>query len=284
MLASFDHMLLKPWLKSRKALSGRDVGLTRWFFVHSFANLFVCAMAFNSMRAVLTDPFYALDASHHPNTSPFGAGTQWPLTIINSVHVYHMIGGFRLGPADYFHHCLFIPTISFPGQYYKWGPLANFQAFFISGMPGGIDYFLLGLLKLGLISPLFEKRVNSNLNVWLRVPGILLSTMLMYQARYKHAVGQGHCQTFSPSRLAHAARSLRASHVLGLTARVRLVCAAGCALWAAPGATVGLYTPDGACALCAACRTESSLAIRHHIPYVGHEASALALLTPFVSR
>lgn len=90
----------------------------------------------------------------------------------------------RLGPADYFHHFLFIPTISFPGQYYKWGPLANFQAFFISGMPGGIDYFLLGLLKLGLISPLFEKRINSNLNVWLRVPGILLSTMLMYQARY----------------------------------------------------------------------------------------------------
>merc|ERR1711935_516630 len=62
------------------------------------------------------------------------------------------------------------------------GPLANFQAFFISGMPGGIDYFLLGLLKLGLISPLCEKRVNSSLNVWLRVPGILLSTMLMCQA------------------------------------------------------------------------------------------------------
>ena len=96
-LASFDHMLLKPWLKSRKALSSRDVGLTRWFFVHSLANLFVCACAFNSMRAVLADTFHALDASHHPNTSAFSAGTQWPLTIINSVHVYHMIGGFRLG-------------------------------------------------------------------------------------------------------------------------------------------------------------------------------------------
>ena len=59
MLASFDHMLLKPWLKSRKALSSRDVGLTRWFFVHSLANLFVCACAFNSMRAVLADPFRA---------------------------------------------------------------------------------------------------------------------------------------------------------------------------------------------------------------------------------
>jgi hypothetical protein len=182
MLASFDHMLLQPWLKSRKALSSRDVGLTRWFFVHSLANLFVCACAFNSMRAVLADTFHALDASHHPNTSAFSAGTQWPLTIINSVHVYHMIGGFRLGPADYFHHCLFIPTISFPGQYYRWGPLANFQAFFISGLPGGIDYFLLGLVKLGLISPLFEKRVNANANIWLRVPGILVSTMLMYQA------------------------------------------------------------------------------------------------------
>lgn len=31
------------------------------------------------------------------------------------VHVYHMIGGFRLSAADYFHHLLFIPALGFPG-------------------------------------------------------------------------------------------------------------------------------------------------------------------------
>ena len=71
---------------------------------------------------------------------------------------------YAVTPADYFHHGLFIPTIALPGQVYRWGPLSNFQAFFISGLPGGIDYLLLGLQKVGKLNHMTEKRINANLN------------------------------------------------------------------------------------------------------------------------
>ena len=146
LLYFFDHLLLKPWIKSRITAGKKsdderkqksDITLARWFFVHSFANVLVCITAVNSIRAVADDPTHALDGSVFDDLSLFGNASRWPLTIINSVHVYHMIGGFRLSGADYFHHLVFIPTIAFPGQVFRWGALGNFQAFFISGMPGG---------------------------------------------------------------------------------------------------------------------------------------------------
>ena len=79
----------------------------------------------------------ALDGRVYTDASLFGSASAWPLTIINSVHLYHMVGGFALTGADYFHHGLFIPTLGLPGQLLRWGPLANWQAFFISGLPGG---------------------------------------------------------------------------------------------------------------------------------------------------
>jgi len=183
-LCVLDHLLLKPWVLKRVGPSSKksDVTLARWFFLHSFANLCVCATAFNSIRAVLDDPTHALDSSVFHDSSPFGNASVWPLTIINSVHVYHMIGGFRLSGADYFHHLVFIPTIGFPGQLFPWGALGNFQAFFISGLPGGVDYFMLGLQKVKLLNGMTEKRINANLNTWCRTPGILASTVLLYQA------------------------------------------------------------------------------------------------------
>jgi len=175
----------------KKHLSAdRDVGLARWFLLHALANLFVCVTAFTSLMTVALDPTHAADAFKYTDTSLFGTASVWPLTIINSVHVYHMLGGFKLSAADYFHHFLFIPLLGFPGQVYRWGPLANWQAFFISGLPGGVDYLLLGLSKLRMCDSLFEKRVNANLNTWFRCPGILIATVLLYQALLleRHAV------------------------------------------------------------------------------------------------
>jgi hypothetical protein len=188
-LFAVDHLVIKPCVSSR-VKKVRDVALTRWFFVHSFANAFTVIFGLSSVIAIARDPTRALDATAHADKSFFASGSEWPLTVVNSVHVYHMIGGFGLSPADYFHHLLFIPTLGFPGQIYRWGALANFQAFFISGLPGGVDYFLLGLMKLGLFSKLREKRWNANLNTWCRAPGIILAAALMYIGVQKsHYVG-----------------------------------------------------------------------------------------------
>mmetsp|Transcript_11811 Transcript_11811/g.34186 ORF Transcript_11811/g.34186 Transcript_11811/m.34186 type:complete len:100 (+) Transcript_11811:481-780(+) len=49
------------------------------------------------------------------------------------------------------------------------------------GLPGGLDYIMLALVKLGRLDPLVEKAWNSRINVWLRSPGMLLCTFCLYQ-------------------------------------------------------------------------------------------------------
>jgi len=181
-LGLIDSLVLTPWLQGRIA-AVKDLGAARWFFLHAIANACVCATALTSMRAVLTDPPHAVDGRVYADTSLFGDASVWPLTIINSVHVYHMLGGgFNLTSADYFHHLLFIPALGFPGQVLRWGALSNWLAFFISGFPGGVSYLLLGLSKIGVVESMLEKRVNANLNTWVRAPGIMMAVVLLYQA------------------------------------------------------------------------------------------------------
>ena len=79
-------------------------------------------------------------------------------------------------------HDEFIPLLGFPGQVFAWGAVEPAGAVFISGLPGGISYFMLGLLKIGAIESMTEKRITANLNCWLRVPGILVSSFIVYQA------------------------------------------------------------------------------------------------------
>jgi len=179
-LAAFDHGIIKPFVSRHAESKLRTIRVTRWFFVHSFANFFVVLSALHSIKVVLTDPVHCGSGKVYTDRSFFGDASLWPLTIINSVHVYHMIGSFGLTPADYFHHLLFVPALGFPGQYFNWAALANWQAFFISGLPGGLDYFMLGLQKVGYLDHMMEKRVNANLNIWCRVPGILSATVLAY--------------------------------------------------------------------------------------------------------
>lgn len=204
----FDRALTRTIRKHGSA----DVDATRWFLLHATANFFVCIAAWTSVASVVDNPLHAMDPTVFHDASFRGNASPWPLTIINSLHVYHMVGNFRcaqcpilflvctprdgvfsrarrLTSADYFHHLLFIPTIGIPGQLFQWGALGNFQAFFISGLPGGIDYFLLGLHKLGLIDALTEKRTNANLNTWIRVPGVLTSTVLLCMALKRRLYG-----------------------------------------------------------------------------------------------
>lgn len=155
---------------------------TTWFFLHALANVFICIFSFNSFINTLYFPNVCANGDVFTDRSMFGASSVWPLTISNGIHLYHMYGGFTLSSADYFHHLLFIPTLSFPGQYYNWGSLSNSQALFVTGLPGGIDYFLLGLVKTGVIAKNTEKRANVFLNTWIRAPGMLFTSTLLYQS------------------------------------------------------------------------------------------------------
>ncbi len=180
-LASCDRFAIKPFLILR-IKQKKDLGSARWFFVHALANLLVCVTGMHALVTLFRDPHNAVDSRVYGDTTMFGSASSWPLTFVNAVHVYHMIGGFHLTSADYFHHLLFIPLLGFPGQVLLWGAVEPAGAFFISGLPGGISYLLLGLNKLGWVEPIVEKRVTANLNAWVRTPGIIILSFVVYQA------------------------------------------------------------------------------------------------------
>ena len=140
-----DAGLISPFVKSMGSLSKSEVKATRWFFLHFVANFGVCVTAAVPLFYALSDPYNALNFEKFGDTSFFGSASVWPLTIVNAVHVYHMVGGFNLNGGDYFHHLLFIPLLGFPGQVLPWGTVQASGAFFISGLPGGLTYLQLGL-------------------------------------------------------------------------------------------------------------------------------------------
>lgn len=84
-LATTDHLLIKPWVCA-KVQKATDVETARWFFVHALANAMVCMTAANSMRAVALDPLHAFDGASFTDddTGLFGIGSKWPLLAINA--------------------------------------------------------------------------------------------------------------------------------------------------------------------------------------------------------
>lgn len=76
--------------------------------------------AFPGMWASLKDPLFSLDSRVYTDRSLFGNASPWPVYIINSLHVYHLVF-FQVSGAELFHHLVFVPVIGFLGQYYDWG-------------------------------------------------------------------------------------------------------------------------------------------------------------------
>ena len=155
----------------------------QWFFIHTVANAFVVVGAAPDFYYAALKPRDAMSVAYCVGSSSSSSGegngglpsyacSDWPTCVIIAVHTYHMLA-FKLNGEDLFHHLTFVPIIGGGHFLYPWGLSGNILSFFISGLPGMIDYFLLALYKDKLISSLQEKRINLSINVWLRSPGIV---------------------------------------------------------------------------------------------------------------
>ena len=179
-LWTLDFTLCRTLVPS--VIQGRDRNLARWFLLHSCVNFVIAALCLPAFMYTSKDPTMVFDASR---THPYAAW-RWPLKIAGSIHMYHCIGAFSLTSQDWFHHILFLPTLCFPGIIFDWGCLGNVLVFFVCGLPGGIDYLILGLQRTGRIPRLNQKRICANLNLWLRMPGILFAMGICFAARSRH--------------------------------------------------------------------------------------------------
>jgi hypothetical protein len=77
---------------------------------------------------------------------------------------------------DYMHHIISVFIVGTISIVFPFGRTLGAVSFFLCGLPGGIDYLLLSLVKHNLIESITEKKINSNLNLLIRVPGVLLTT------------------------------------------------------------------------------------------------------------
>lgn len=151
----------------------------RYFFLHVVANLMISILCLPDVYYVLTDPLSAL-ASHHT--------IHWPTAIVFSVHIYHVLFFKNLQWIDWLHHILMVAVgapLLITGEV---GPLMNFNNFWMCGVPGGIDYFMLLCVKQGWMSPLTEKKHNTTINVWMRAPFLVCTGTLVFVQGFVQAV------------------------------------------------------------------------------------------------
>lgn len=143
----------------------------RWFFIHFFVNLSVVLNNYNDLKYCIINPekctLEKADLRAYIATE-----------LVMVAHFYHMIFFYKfLKKDDWIHHigmCVFNGFVF----YYQGLKIQSVTAFFCSGFPGVIDYFLLYFVKVKLLEPKIEKDVYLFLSTYFRSPGCLLCTYL----------------------------------------------------------------------------------------------------------
>lgn len=134
----------------------------RWLYLHALGNLLVTITALDGTIRTFRDPLKSFD----------GRSSLGPASLVPAIHIYHLVA-FACSTDDIVHHLVFAGVICPFGFYLDLGSIQAAVAFFICGLPGGIDYAMLALVKTGRMQSITEKIWNARINVWLRSPGLL---------------------------------------------------------------------------------------------------------------
>lgn len=101
------------------------------------------------------------------------------LECVYALHFYHIAIYWRkFRFEDWLHHILMIGVALPIGTFFDSKSLVGYSLFFTTGLPGGIDYFLLFLVRNGWLNRQTEKHINTYLNVWCRSPGCISHAIL----------------------------------------------------------------------------------------------------------
>lgn len=150
-------------LFEKKLLEGR------YYLVHSICNSFIIYFTLSDVYATYFDfgNFYNYPMNYRAAMLTFG------------LHLYHTIWYFKkLRFDDWLHHILSVGIALPLSMATHAGSLLGHSLFYLTGLPGMIDYFLLFLNRNGLIKKNTEKQINCFLNLWIRCPGCITHSAL----------------------------------------------------------------------------------------------------------
>jgi hypothetical protein len=120
------------------AILKMNLDKSRWFTLHTVVNVFVVLLSAQDTYATLADPVHAVG----------GPASTLAISIIIALHAYHAVY-FTLDAVDIIHHVVSVGILGPLAVWYRPGVFLNYVCFFVSGLPGGIDYAMLALVKHG---------------------------------------------------------------------------------------------------------------------------------------
>ena len=144
----------------------------RWYAIHCMTNAAV---------VITTAPnVYRFMTEFNPQ---FRYAILFPSVLIMSLHIFHCLF-FNTNRQDIIHHVVMSLVLLIPlynSDNVQFVAFSNYALFFLSGLPGGIDYFLMTMVESGKMDRLTEKYYNQYLNTWVRSIGILYGVFCCYQ-------------------------------------------------------------------------------------------------------
>jgi len=143
----------------------------RYFILHAIGNAVAVVLTCKGMMRTLLDPVHAADG----DVQIFG------YCVVTGIHIYHVMAFRPLPQIEWIHHILMIGVVGPVVFYYAQGAIIDYCSFFLSGLPGGIDYVMLALVKNGICEKETEKRVNSAINTWMRTPFGVIGAYILFQ-------------------------------------------------------------------------------------------------------
>ena len=144
---------------------------SRWFFIHFVINVMITVLTFN-------DLLYCIEDSTGCYLETSSRESFYAMKLAVLLHIYHMIVFTeKLTDKDWVHH-LSLCAVNLPALCIYNRKLHSSGTFFLTGLPGAIDYFLLWCVKMKLLDPMIEKTAYVNISTWLRSPGCMFITFL----------------------------------------------------------------------------------------------------------
>jgi len=149
-----------------------------YYLLHGISNLFISYGCLDDVRYTYTDL---------NNLNKYSVNYV-PSIITFSLHSYHIINYYnKLLFDDWLHHILMCGVALPIGICMNSGLLLNHGLFFLTGLPGGINYINLFFTRNNCLKKLTQKKINNNLNLWIRAPGCIshsVLTVICYNNNY----------------------------------------------------------------------------------------------------
>jgi hypothetical protein len=146
---------------------------TSYFMLHFITNCIITSLCFPYFLTLFKDP-NGIESDYEE----YGY-IRYSFPIIASLHTYHLYNSYDFINLDeIIHHFvtyvfwIICQSLSHPFYYVS--------LICMSGVPGGITYLMLFMQKHNIMSSLNEKYYSMLLNIWMRGPGCIIYSTLLY--------------------------------------------------------------------------------------------------------